>query len=307
MKKQFVVAAMAVLALAWAKPSSADVISFDVNGTGGGTGTIAQATRFDWAPGNSLLIEDPGGLTATVLFQANLQAINALPASQTYLNGSTYEGVQGAFITAVASFRATLNAAGGFNVIPGGGVFNIYADAEEGNDLSGKGFALDPGAVLILSGTAVSGSGSLTPTGGTTTLDQFLGDSYGGVQTIRGSGGISDIVVAVTFANSNYFLSVPNQILFTATSSGSNNLPFTQVDPSALFSSNAVADGDQAGVSAVGPINGLGSTIIAESDASSTFTTSLTAVPEPASLTLLGLGLAGSAAARRRKKAQQQA
>jgi hypothetical protein len=69
-------------------------------------------------------------------------------------------------------------------------------------------------------------------------------------------------------------------------------LPYIQTDPSALFSSNGIANGDIPGVSSVGPINGInGPNTVFQADANIGI---ITAVPEPMSLLLLGVGLMGA-------------
>jgi len=318
MKKSIYVATALVLALTWARPAAADTILFDPNGAIGGDNSI-NAVTFDWAPGNSLIQEHLGGpiLTATLLYQANLATVQTTtsPAGD-FLNCSL-----GALscITALASFEVVLTPTGPnsstYTVIPGSGQIKIYADNETGNNLTGLGFALDPGAIEILSATLTSGSGNnnfsdLTPVD----MDQFLsalgaepaGNNYPGQFTYSGQGA-TDVQALVNTFNPNYFrnLVANSSIAMTNTSQID---PYNQANPSAFFSSNAIADGNVLGVGSVGPINGAGFNIMAQSDGNSSIRQP-SVIPEPATLGLFGLGLAGTAVAarRRQRKAQRQA
>jgi hypothetical protein len=312
--RKLLAAAIMAGGLAWAQPAAADVILFDFTGATG-PNTIGfdreNITKFDWWPGNTLLIECTVNCTptspVTILYQANLNVGQPETACQSGLLDAYRD-----CITAVATLTAIPNGDGTSFTITGG-TFEMYAGATYANDLVG-GDAFDD-ELKILSSTVIApfGTASFTPQacdgalneiciGGfkVELLDQFVSNDWGPVFTVVGTGSFANIQTFVDYADPNYFVNAQQGfIIDTTTSAGSNNLPFKHVDPTALFFNTEI------GVPSVGAINGFTSRIMAESDADTTVhlqpDTRIGEVPEPATLTLLGLGLFAAAAARRRQ------
>jgi hypothetical protein len=298
-KKILLGTAFAVAAFGLASRASADTFTFNISGTGA-TPTVVADT-LDWAPGNTLVQENAAGTAATILFQANLNA--ALLSSVPQIS----QGAGGAFVTVTAALTAVELSPGVFSFNPGQTI-TVYADTTGGgNDLAGTGFV---GTPILTATTNGAGFGSLflvpPPTLPLVALDNHGTDNYPGVTTEQAtSGSVINLQAVIQSFNPAYFGGLIDGTTLTITD-GSNVVPFAEVDPAKVFFNGAlgVSNGGICAVVGPGCVNGSTDNIIAEADLATTFRNTA-AIPEPATLTLLGVGLISTAAARRRQKKNQ--
>lgn len=311
--------AAALLGLGMAGAAGASV-TFTFQPCGSAACTITGAAAIDWSPGNALGIDGAGGgsllplgTKVTDLFQANLSVVQDGGGGNLFSNGSSSDG-SNRFFTVVAGFGEVVSALSGgstnqFVLDPANptNFFKIYANTSAlGNNLAGTGFTAGTeilsGIVTFVDASVTVGAASVGPGGSIITcglFDQFLGDSYGGKTTICTTGG-ANVTAVVMSADTDYFPDLISGAIITAAFTTNNlNTPFNSVNPSAAFSSDGVADGDT--LSDIGSMNGIsGPNFQFLADAN----TSFDRVPEPGTLALLGIALAGIAAANRRRRKQ---
>lgn len=316
MKKIFQKAAIAA-ALAMPMLASADAILMDMNGGGD---SFQQVDLLDWTVGNALAVNgNPStglvaGAQTQLLYQANLGIVSlgggfvAAAGSGSNQNFTVVAG----FNEVVLGTSTATNINFGLNdalVRDASNYFYVYANTV-GSNLAGTGFV---GGTLVMSGyisdvVSSNYAVSINPATGLPVIglfDQFGADDYAGLQTLVGSG-TSDVDVTIDFVLASYFKGVnAGDILSLAFTNTSNLTPFKQADPSRLFSSTGLVDGDFA--SNIGPVNGVTQTTTynfqLQADGNTSFRT--TSVPEPGSLALVGLalGAAGFIGRRSSKKA----
>src|SRR5262245_58160463 len=322
--KQSLLGAVVALALAWASPAAADnIIVFAPTGAGPGI----NVDTFDQSAGNSMALgininNAVGHAPFTSVYQANLA--NAQLNGNVVVPGDGSGAAGGHFFTFTGVFQQTVTGValgvppgGGtltFGLGPAGGTFTMYDNVVgRGSDATGVGFVT---ATPILSGVVTSAAETFTfsniapggcadPQNPGCLIDPGnRNPNSAGITTLYGRGSVQ-LTFQVTSANFNYFpgLQLGTTFAFTSTD---QTLPFRNAAPTDCFFNNlpatCVGAGEIPGLSSVGTVNGFnGTNTLFESDARTSFQDT-DVIPEPATLTLRGLGLLGSASRRWRKK-----
>jgi len=320
------------LASALTAPAMADTINFDVDGPGG-VYTPKATDAFDWLPGNALAknslplnggaacdeLATPGscgGQTFELIYQAELSDVS----------GSGYPGGSIALPTGSdTSFEITIAASITelLMMSPGGpigvsafkhlaGAFTMYYD--DLTTTTGGGNADDVSTNETVGADYADGTpimtGFLVPVGPldalytglavtTLPLDSYAANGLPGITTVSGIGS-TGMQFLVSWAHPKWFPKPPTVVDVNLTSTLAD--PFTTINPSKQFFDGSVPKYGADGVNGL-YTGGPAEDFHFQADASSNFSAKTEQIPEPASLALLGLGLAAMGFATRRRAA----